>query len=384
MPVLEGTAPYTGGESWQLKFSESAVTPEDTAAPYNAWHRTWHLHPGLAATGQFETTAPVPSSVLLARPWDAPVLRTEAASGPVGWRAGLEGVTSVSDEPWPFEVDARNGKLKCLACCASASGECNLDTCALKPPPLTQQFLDASRPGEDLRDPALVAAHVAYAQEQAKLGRCVRANTQARALTPTDGSGAMPFRLCTPHADATPDVHPLCAGGEAKPPSTGRVRQEHNTPSGGRRRTGRTPQLTVNLSIVHAHESTTHDALGARGGGSFAYRPNGDGRAPVGLAAQVLPAAVPSHSSAKSSERNLTFPVSALFSHPTQLEGKAQVPSVTVRLRAKLAPLVARRCLSCSPLLAALLASKSSVRLACAGAACSRTAADRASRPPSA
>jgi hypothetical protein len=169
MPVLEGTAPYTGGESWQLKFSESAVTPEDTAAPYPAWHRTWHLHPGLAATGQFETTAPVPSSVLLARPWDAPVLRTEAASGPLGWRAGLEGVTSVSDEPWPFEVDARNGKLKCLACCASASGECNLDTCALKPPPLSQQFLDASRPGEDLRDPALVAAHVAYAQEQAKL-----------------------------------------------------------------------------------------------------------------------------------------------------------------------------------------------------------------------
>jgi hypothetical protein len=174
MPVLEGTAPYTGGESWQLKFSESAVTPEDTAAPYPAWHRTWHLHPGLAATGQFETTAPVPSSVLLARPWDAPVLRTEAASGPLGWRAGLEGVTSVSDEPWPFEVDARNGKLKCLACCASASGECNLDTCALKPPPLSQQFLDASRPGEDLRDPALVAAHVAYAQEQAKLAgkRC--------------------------------------------------------------------------------------------------------------------------------------------------------------------------------------------------------------------
>ena len=171
MPVLEGTAPYTGGESWQQKFSAPPEGVTEPPAPYHAWHRTWHLHPGLAATGQFETTAPVPSSVLLARPWDAPVLRAEGASGPVGWRAGLEGVTTVSDDPWPFEVDARNGKLKCLACCASASGECNLDTCALKPPPLQQEFLDASRPGESLRDEALVAAHVAYAQQQAKLGR---------------------------------------------------------------------------------------------------------------------------------------------------------------------------------------------------------------------
>ena len=234
MPVLEGTAPYTGGESWQLKFSESAVVQEDTAAPYNAWHRTWHLHPGLAATGQFETTAPVPSSVLLARPWDAPVLRTEAASGPIGWRAGLEGVTSVSDEPWPFEVDARNGKLKCLACCASASGECNLETCALKPPPLQQQFLDASRPGEDLRDPALVAAHVAYAQEQAKLGRCgeggrwaVRATVEAKGPA-ADRGGAAPARVCPPHADACPPgVRPLCAGGEVKHPT--KCPPSHNT-----------------------------------------------------------------------------------------------------------------------------------------------------------
>jgi len=160
MPVLEGPTPYTGGESYQSKFSAPAPA-ETTEAPqpHPGWTRTWHLAPGLAESGalspraqlaaatpvspalrrltpalvgQFETTAPPASSVLLARPWDAPALRTEAAAGPLGWRAALEGVTTVTDTPWPFELDKRNGRLKCLACCASAAGECKLETCGMK------------------------------------------------------------------------------------------------------------------------------------------------------------------------------------------------------------------------------------------------------------
>ncbi len=179
MPVLEGEAVYTGGESWNMKFSAPPGTVEEPAAPYHAWHRTWHLHPGLTATGQFETTAPVVSSVLLARPWDAPVLRTESAAGPMGWRAAMEGVTDVSDEPWLFEVDKRNGKLKCLACCASAKGECGLDTCGLKPPPIPQEWLDRNRPGENVRDEALVQQHMIWAQQQQQQQqqtRCVHAS----------------------------------------------------------------------------------------------------------------------------------------------------------------------------------------------------------------
>jgi len=144
MPVLEGAAPFTGGESWAGKFSAPPPRTEDddSQAPYPAWHRTWHLHPGLGGPGeQFETTAPVVSSVLLARPWDAPALRTESAGGPMGWRAALEGVTTVSKEAWPFEMDPRSGALKCLACCASAAGACNLPTCALKTPPPAPNFL---------------------------------------------------------------------------------------------------------------------------------------------------------------------------------------------------------------------------------------------------
>jgi hypothetical protein len=141
MPLLEGEPIYTGGESWNTKFAAPATVEEAPKAPYHAWHRTWHLHPGLTAQGQFETTAPVPSSVLLTRPWDAPAMRMETSSGPMAWRATYEGVTTVSDDPWAFEVDHRNGKLKCLACCASATGVCNLDTCGSKPPPIPQEFL---------------------------------------------------------------------------------------------------------------------------------------------------------------------------------------------------------------------------------------------------
>jgi hypothetical protein len=137
MPVLEGAAPYTGGEAYQNKFSAPAPTEATEAPqPYAGWTRTWHLAPGNAENGHFETTAPPASSVLLARPWDAPALRSEPAAGPLGWRAALEGVTTVTDTPWPFELDKRNGRLKCLACCASAAGECKLDTCGLKPPPM--------------------------------------------------------------------------------------------------------------------------------------------------------------------------------------------------------------------------------------------------------
>jgi hypothetical protein len=186
MPVLEGEAAYTGGETYQQKFSlpppgETTETPQPvrrewcaavsaplTPSPpqYDKWTRTWHLHPGLTESGQFETTAPVASSVLLARPWDAATLRTEGASGPLGWRATMEGVTEVSDTPWPFEVDRRNGRLKCLACCASANGECRLDSCGLKPPPLEPAFLNPRAPGETSYDPDVLAQHVAYQHQQ--------------------------------------------------------------------------------------------------------------------------------------------------------------------------------------------------------------------------
>jgi len=156
MPLLEGEPVYTGGESWQTKFAPPPELEEASPAPYHAWHRTWHLHPGLTATGQFETTAPVPSSVLLTRPWDLPAMRTETASGPMGWKAAYEGISVVSNDPWPFELDARNGKLKCLACCASARGDCGLDTCGLKPPPVPQEFL-ARGGGEGVYRPPLLA-----------------------------------------------------------------------------------------------------------------------------------------------------------------------------------------------------------------------------------
>ena len=94
--------------------------------------------------------------MLLTRPWDAPALRTEAAAGPVAWKAAYEGVTTVTSDPWAFEVDHRNGKLKCLACCASARGECGLDTCGLKPPPVPQEFL-ARGGGEGVYRPPLLA-----------------------------------------------------------------------------------------------------------------------------------------------------------------------------------------------------------------------------------
>ena len=68
----------------------------------------------------------------------------------------------------------------------------------------------------------------------------------------------------------------------------------------------------------------------------------------MGWAGQILASATPAHSSARSADRYFTLPVSAAFSHPTQLLGNWQEPSVTVRLRAKLAPLVASRFLSFS------------------------------------
>ena len=182
MPVLEGPAAHSGGESWQQKFSQGSGEIEAPSAPYHGWHRTWHLHPGLSSSGAFETTAPVVSSVLLARPWDAPALRSESAAGPMGWRAALEGVTEVSDEPWAFELDKRNGRLKCLACCASARGECGLDSCGMKPPPLQPEFLSSAHPGESLRDPALVQQHVEYAYEQLRAHQgCVRRSAVSRA-----------------------------------------------------------------------------------------------------------------------------------------------------------------------------------------------------------
>ena len=156
MPLLEGEPIYTGGESGQQKFVAPKALDSEAPGPYHAWHRTWHLHPGLTSTGQFETTAPVPSSVLLTRPWDAPAMRTEMAAGPIAWRAAMEGVTTVSDEPWAFEIDHRNGKMKCLACCASARGECGLDTCGLKPPPIPQEFL-ARGGGEGVYRPPVLA-----------------------------------------------------------------------------------------------------------------------------------------------------------------------------------------------------------------------------------
>ena len=78
------------------------------------------------------------------------------------------------------------------------------------------------------------------------------------------------------------------------------------------------------------------------------------------MALQASSSGVPSHSSLMSSERYLTSPSSARFSHPIRLFGKAQVPSVTVLDLAKLAPEVALRFLSFSSLLAFDLSSISS------------------------
>ena len=214
MPLLEGEPIYTGGESWQQKFQAPAPLDSEAPAPYHAWHRTWHLHPGLTSTGQFETTAPVPSSVLLTRPWDAPAMRTEAASGPIAWRAAMEGVTTVSDEPWAFEIDHRNGKMKCLACCASARGECGLDTCGLKPPPIPQEFLAIGggegvyRPGPAQLAPQPVPGPYGCAQ------RSRRFNRASTALTPCPPRA--PQRRCAPRGPPSPPP---------RPPQRGRRRQ---------------------------------------------------------------------------------------------------------------------------------------------------------------
>ena len=215
MPLLEGEPIYTGGESWQQKFQAPAAVDSDAPGPYHAWHRTWHLHPGLTSTGQFETTAPVPSSVLLTRPWDAPAMRTEVAAGPIAWRAAMEGVTTVSDEPWAFEIDHRNGKMKCLACCASARGECGLDTCGLKPPPIPQEFL-AIGGGEGVYRPG--PAQLAPQPVPGPYGCARRApcfNRAATALTP---------RPPRARSDVVPPEghhrhhHGHHAGGDANPP----------------------------------------------------------------------------------------------------------------------------------------------------------------------
>jgi len=111
---------------------------------------------------------------------------------------------------------------------------------------------------------------------------------------------------------------------------------------------------------------------------SITHNPKTDGKLPFALAGHALPSATPSHSSWRSSERNLTSPVSAWFSHPMMLLGNAQVPSVTVRERARFAPEVASRWRSCSALLAALEARRSSVSPACAD---SGSSSDSAAAP---
>ena len=196
MPLLQGEPIYTGGESWQQKMQPPPATDEPPTAPYPPWHRTWHLHPGLAATGQFETTAPVASSVLLTRPWDAPAMRMETAAGPMGWRAAMEGVSTVSDDPWAFEVDHRNGKLKCLACCASARGECGLDTCGLKPPPVPQEFL-ARGGGEGVYKPP-TAQPLNQLQDE-PVPRCVCAFARCER--------ALGFALAAPRCPAARKAH---------------------------------------------------------------------------------------------------------------------------------------------------------------------------------
>ena len=101
---------------------------------------------------------------------------------------------------------------------------------------------------------------------------------------------------------------------------------------------------------------------------SHAYKPRKDGYEPEFLLAQILPASVPSHSTFKSSDKNLTSPFSAAFSHPKMFCGKLQNPSVTVRERSKFALDVAARFLSFNSLFASVFASKSEVRSARAGA----------------
>ena len=60
------------------------------------------------------------------------------------------------------------------------------------------------------------------------------------------------------------------------------------------------------------------------------------------------------------SAMNLTSPAYLPRSQPRKLLGKLQVRSLTVRERAKLALLLARRCWLCRSLLASDLASRSS------------------------
>ena len=111
-----------------------------------------------------------------------------------------------------------------------------------------------------------------------------------------------------------------------------------------------------------------------------AHMPKTEGKEPGALEAQILPSAVPSHSILRSSVKNLTSPFSATFSHPKKFCGNPQRPSVTRRDRSKLAPEVAARFLSFNSLLASVLASKSEVRSARAGATWRLTAA-RPARP---
>ena len=111
-----------------------------------------------------------------------------------------------------------------------------------------------------------------------------------------------------------------------------------------------------------------------------AHMPKTEGKEPGALEAQILPSAVPSHSILRSSVKNLTSPFSATFSHPKKFCGNPQRPSVTRRDRSKLAPEVAARFLSFNSLLASVLASKSEVKSARAGATWRLTAA-RPARP---
>lgn len=111
-----------------------------------------------------------------------------------------------------------------------------------------------------------------------------------------------------------------------------------------------------------------------------AHMPKTEGKEPGALEAQILPSAVPSHSILRSSVKYLTSPLSATFSQPKKFCGNPQRPSVTRRDRSKLAPEVAARFLSFNSLLASVLASKSEVRSARAGATWRLTAA-RPARP---
>lgn len=95
------------------------------------------------------------------------------------------------------------------------------------------------------------------------------------------------------------------------------------------------------------------------------YKPK---KEPDCLLAQILPASVPSHSTFKSSDKYLTSPRVAALTHPKMLSGKLQKPSVTKRERSKFALDVAARFLSFNSLFASVLASKSLVKSARAGA----------------